>query len=525
MKFINYKILTIIFFIFTGLILALGIRGLPGNPNSTEINQRIWKEDGPLELSPDRGRFALMMSIVEDGSLSFSLPIARFVTPDLGYHDGKYVSLFAPLLSFTIIPGYLIGKIFGISQVGAFSIIALVAFLNALLIRNIALRLNAHPIAALLGSLTFLFATPAFAYGVTLYQHHLSTFFILASIYLIVRYNNFLSLSLIWFIFALSIPLDYPNLFFMLPIAIFALGKIIFVSKNENDIKLNIKYKYILSFTTAIFPMLFFFWFNTASYGNPLQLSGTVPTVKAIDSKGDPIITNTNELEKVDIEKLEEEDEDNGKIAISFFDSRNLLNGFYIHLLSPDRGIIYFTPVILFGIFGWLIFFKKNPNLATLLLSVVGANILLYSMWGDPWGGWAFGSRYLIPSYSILAIMISILLTSYRKNSPLFIIFALALTYSVLVNSLGAITSNSNPPQIEVLALEKQTGLVQKYTYERNWDLLNGNSSKSFVWQSFAKDYFTAPEYYALISSIILYIAISLTIYLRLDNIKSKESK
>ena len=68
-------ILTLI--LFTGLILALTIRGISGNPTEKDINDAKWKETGPLELSPDRSRFALMFSLVENGSFQFSLPIAR----------------------------------------------------------------------------------------------------------------------------------------------------------------------------------------------------------------------------------------------------------------------------------------------------------------------------------------------------------------------------------------------------------------------------------------------------------------
>src|SRR3990167_9827779 len=121
MKIFNLKTIylsvgTTLLILFCTVILALGIRGLSGNPTAEELNSFQWKDSGPLELSPERGRFALLYSIVEDNSLQFSLPIARFATPDLGLSpDGKYVSLFAPAVSFIAIPGYVIGKYFGAS--------------------------------------------------------------------------------------------------------------------------------------------------------------------------------------------------------------------------------------------------------------------------------------------------------------------------------------------------------------------------------------------------------------------------
>ncbi len=50
-------------------VLAMSLKGMVGNPSITDLNTIAWKEDGPLELSPDRGRYALMYSVVEDHTL------------------------------------------------------------------------------------------------------------------------------------------------------------------------------------------------------------------------------------------------------------------------------------------------------------------------------------------------------------------------------------------------------------------------------------------------------------------------
>src|SRR3989344_8895296 len=400
------KLFTLFFFFFCATMLALSIRGISGNPTSGSINQDEWKDEGPLELSPDRGRFALTLSFIEDNSFSFSLPIARFATPDVGYlpagrqgQAGAYVSLFAPGVSFMIIPGYLVGRFFDLSQVGSFAIISLFAIFNAFLIRSIAIRLKAAHLAASLGALVFLFATPAFTYAVTLYQHHISTFLILGSIYVLLRWNNLWSLSLIWFLFATSLLVDYPNLFLMGPIALFSLARMFSVHDEKGNVTFNIKFAGFLTLITAFLPLAFFVWFNVASYGNPAQLSGTLPRVKAIDQFGKPTLPAVIGTEKKE-ELLQPQTQLREKTAVGFFKTRNLLNGFYTHFVSPDRGIIWFAPVVLMGSYGAFLLYKRNPSLCSLLLAVSGVNILLYSMWGDPWGGWAFGSRYLIPSYA-----------------------------------------------------------------------------------------------------------------------------
>jgi hypothetical protein len=497
---------TLFLCLFCVVILSLSLRGLPGNPTSSELNSGFWKENGPFELSPERGRFALLYSIIQDNSFQFSNQIGQFAVPDVAISKGKYVSLFAPLLSFLAIPGYIIGRYFGASQVGTFATISLFALFNFLLIRAISIRLGANRIAATIGAAVFLFATPAFAYAVNLYQHHISTFLILLSIWALLKSNKAWSVMLALFLCALAIPLDYPNLFFLFPVGIFALGRIFSINldklKNKISIRVN-PLKMLLLLVMAI-PILFFLWFNQVSFGNPFQLSGTLQSVRSLN--------NPKNLAELSASQLKEKEQKAvKKSAIGFFQTRNLVGGFYEHFVSPDRGILYFTPVILLGILGAFLAQRKKVQMTAVLLAIIGANILLYSMWGDPWGGWAFGSRYLIPSYAILAIFIALLLTYWRKNTLFLVIFSVLFAYSAAVNTLGAITTSAMPPQQEVLNLEKISGTIQRYTYQRNWEFLIAGNSKSFVFQTFAKKYMTSEIYFDILAGIIILAGISLT--------------
>ena len=507
----------ILFALFLFFILVLGLRGLPGNPSSVEINQERWKDEGPLELSPERGRYALTMSLIEDKSFHFSVPIARFTTPDLGYKNGKYVSLFAPAVSFIVMPGYMIGQFFGASQLGAFFMILIFALINALLVRSVAIHLGAKAKAATIASLLFLFASPAFAYAVTLYQHHITTFLILFSIWILLKYKNIFSLAVVWFLCALSIPVDYPNLFFMLPIGIYAFGRFFNIDKLQETVKIRIKPLAFLTLATVLIPLVFFLWFNKMSYGDPLQFSGTVASVKAIDEQGKSTVPGragqdrTEQFINPDLQK---------KSSILFFSTRELPSLLYIHLFSLDRGVLFYTPIMFFGIIGMFILYKRKEKTTSLLVAIIGFNIFLYAMFGQ--GGWAFGSRYLIPSYAILSIFIAITLTHLSKKFLFVILFLLLSIYSVSVNTLGAVTTNRNPPKVEAVALEKISGRKEYYTYQRNWEYLNNQGSKSFVFQTFAKDYVTAPQYYYFVAGLIILVLGGQTIFLYLKSRKEK---
>ena len=155
--------------------------------------------------------------------------------------------------------------------------------------------------------------------------------------------------------------------------------------------------------------------------------------------------------------------------------------------------------------------FRKKLKMATLFIAIISLNILLYSMWKDPWGGWAFGERYLIPSFAILSISIAILLTYWQKKVWFLLLFIFLFSYSVAVNTLGAITTSAMPPQVEVLALEKLSGTIQRYTYQRNWEVLIAGNSKSFVFQTFAKTYVTSEEYFEILAGLIILAGLSMT--------------
>jgi hypothetical protein len=255
-----------------------------------------------------------------------------------------------------------------------------------------------------------------------------------------------------------------------------------------------------------LIPLLFYVWFSQNSYGKPLQLAGTIPSVDTINSQGKPL--NSKLVTDSNVEKSSPTASDNHKeTAVGFFQTRNMLNGFYIHILSPDRGVIFFTPIVFFAIAGTF-FLKKKTTILAVIVGVIGADILLYSMWGDPWGGWAFGSRYLIPAYSMCSILIALSLTKLNKNIFFVTCFFIIAIYSIFINTLGALTSSANPPQVQVLALEKQTGMTQKYTFERNIDYLAKAGTKSFAYNEFFGNFETPVEFYFTVSAILVVVFI-----------------
>lgn len=510
LKYAKYALLVIL----VALPLALSVHGLPGNISESDMNGPGWI-GGPFELSVERGRFALTYSLAENRSVHFSVALARFALPDLGFADGHYVSLFAPGVSILALPGYYLGKFFGASQVGAFMTSAVFAALNFFLIRAIAVRLGASPSAALLGSIAFLFATPAFAYATTLYQHHISTFLILSSLYLSLVSRSWWSTSLIWAICAASILVDYPNLFLLLPIGVLTLSHMVSLKVHAQLISVTVGWAKLLTLLTILVPLAGFLWFSSVSYHNPWQFSGTVASVREIGPDGSPAWQPSAVAPKTNSDTFAPPPPPTPhKSALNFFNPRNLLNGLYIHLLSLDRGVLVYTPVILLGLIGLGSLLPSHRLAAQTLMSIALINLVLYSLWGDPWGGWAFGSRYLIPAYALGGIGLGFLVDRFRRSLVFLFIFSALLAYSLLVNTLGAITLIGVPPKVEVSALESLSGRLERYSFDRNFEHLLTNNSKSFVFQAWAKFYLSALDYYLLVLAFPSILSVGLIISL-----------
>lgn len=491
--------------------LGLSLRGLPGNPDSAELDTPFWSKNGPLELSPERGRLALTYSLVENRSLIFDVAVARLAVPDLAINAaGEYVSLFAPAVSFIVVPGYLLGKMLGASQVGAYAVVMLFAFFNMLLIRAIALRLGAKPWAATLAGLVFLFATPAFPYAVTLYQHHISVFLLLSAVWLLFTFRNIWTLFLVWFACALSVVVDNPNLFLMFPVGVYGLLRLWELVRENGKLRISRFFWGGMTMIGLAIPLGLFGWYNYVAYGHPLQLPGTLQDVSEIGIDGRPVIQSAYETQVLSSEQqlARGDSQTTEKTAVRFFRTRDLYNGFYTHFVSPDRGIVFFTPVILLGILGLALLYRTHARVVALFLAIIGANVLLYSLWGDPWGGWAFGSRYLIPTYALLAIALPLGFSQWRFRTIFLILFVPLFAYSAWVNTLAAVTTNANPPQIQVLALEQQSGHEEKYTFMRNWEYLHGRfqpaNVKSFAYQAWGKRHLATDAYFGLVYGLVL---------------------
>lgn len=479
------KYIVFLFFVFGFLLFA--IRGNQGDPIYYQ-KENDTKLGGPFEASNSTSRYALTESIVENHSFALSHDLAQFSSPDVVDYKGKYFTIFTPGVSLLGVPFYILGKFFMMPQLFTYFLTVLLSIINVFLVSQVTLKLGANKWQSLFSGLVFLFATNALGYSQTFTQHHLTVTLMLMSILISLKENSFFNNILLGGLFGLGILTDIPNALLLLPIGIYMLSKNITISSFKNKMHLTFN-PIVVGLLIGIIPFVAFFgWYNLQTTGSFTQIGQTIGRSTAF---GTPITQNQAVQEQTKMSV-------NQKLINLPFETRNQLNGFYTLLISNERAWIFYSPIVLVGILGLIFAYKRRESngIALLLISIISLNIILYSMFGDPWGGWAFGPRYLIPSAALLCAALGLVVRKFRKNYIFIAIILVLLVYSVFISTIGALTTNSIPPKIEAIHLNSPI----PYTYEYNFQLLNKNQTSSLIYNLFLSSKVTAATYAYLFS-------------------------
>lgn len=502
------NILSILTIIILGLFFhALTLRGAPGNPDVQAV-QQLTHAGSPFESSHERSPYALLISLAENNSFVLSPDWAEVASPDVGYHNGKFYSFFPPGVPQLIKPFYLIGKSYGYGQIAAYATMPLFTIAGMVLLFFIAGQIFKMPYwASLLAPLIYAFSSPAWSYSITIYQHPITVFLMLSGFYAAYKYSqhskhrtsrfSFLYAIWVWFSYALGSIVDYPNVLLLAPNIIYLTLAAWKVKPSRTQIKFNLR----TSLLTTSLIFLFFSgahaYFNYANYGHWRTLSNTLVRYEGMEKSAD-VLTITPEQQTAKLAKKQS--------TRSIFKQENLINGVNTLFLAPDKGLFIFAPIFLLAIAGIWLISSQGINLPTgILLSLVAANIFVYASFGDPWGGWAYGPRYLIPSMAILSLFVSKWVAYNRKKILTTILAFLLIIYSSALALLGVLTTNIVPPKIEA------DYLGMKYGYHLSLEFFNKGQTSNFIFNQWLADKYTLSEYYiALFYLIISMVALTL---------------
>ncbi len=455
-----------------------------GNPTLSQVDVNV----PPFESSLERGRFAQTISIAEFHSFNVDR-FVEFVKPDVAWYNGHYYPAFPPGVSLLLVPSYLIGSKYDLGQLLPYLNVAIISWLGAIFIYKSCRLLNFSQSAAIFAVFCYCLASVAWAYSMTLSAHPFSALLLALSFYIYLKLGNqrfvFLKFAALWFIYGINIFIDYPNLFILAPLMFFAVLNTIRTTHELSHVKLHVSLVPLFS-TIFILPFIaLFIFYNLSYYKKPIAFTNTY-NLQLVERAG----LSTKNL-KNDIFK---------KIPYAKrFQPEKLLTGLKVLFISHDRGLFFFSPVFLLSIFGIFVLFKQKKFAVWPIILVIAADVLVYGSFDDPWGGWAFGPRYLIVAIPLFCVLAAAAFDYiFWRTFIAKLIILLLLAVSVLIALSGALTSNAIPPSIEAVPSQ----IKDNYFFSLEY-LINGKTS-SFMYAAFFSMLIPAFIYYLILAALIL---------------------
>jgi hypothetical protein len=195
----------------------------------------------------------------------------------------------------------------------------------------------------------------------------------------------------------------------------------------------------------AFVPLAGLLLYNRASFGSPLTLSSAL--------EADPSYASLVEQ---------------GSFGFRFPSPRF----FFYYLFHPARGLLLFSPFLLWSIPGAVRWWRSRERRADWWLCVGGTLVLLVVMSGYPnWhGGWALGSRYLLP-----ALFLAAMPAAWALGSPLSRgLFLAATSYSVTSHLVMTSSCVYFPKELPWPAATGSLWLLQRGWFADNLGLAAG---------------------------------------------------
>lgn len=482
-----FRLISAIFVLMVIALYALTMRGSLGNPTPVQIEYEMEKSGQAFETSQERSRYAMILAMYHERRIAIDT-FASMGTPDIGYINGHYFSFFPPGASLLAYPLFVLGTKWGMSQLAVFLLPTIFAIGSMWMIFMYVKKLGLPAHYGLLAALLFAFSTNAWGYSVTLYAHVISSFFILTALYAVSFMDNWRGALIIWLSYAIAVFIDFPNLLIFIPLALVAGFNSFAISQPAGKYVLKLKPVHLLAPLVFIGLMLCYGYYNYTQFGSATRLSNTIPRVQDL---------------KEEIKAKPE----SGREAVGALHTRNMLEGFRSFIISHDRGIVIYTPVALLAILGLGALQGAQKKHEVLLLTVPVTCLVLYTMFGDPYGGWAFGSRYILAVMPELMILAVIGLSKFSNQILVRLLFTVVFIYSTAVSALAPLTTNVIPPFVEARHINLQSD------YRINIRMLQDDELNSFIYNHVLNKSIPATTYYAIVLALILPMGLFLIWY------------
>ncbi len=499
------KILTIIFFLGIGTILLFSIDAIRGNGPLWQILQLRDVDGNPFQSSLTRGRLALVESIVQDKSLVID-KYASGTFPDVSYARGHYYSVFDPGVTFLAVPFYALGSRYNLGILFTFLLSPILIILTAYLIYRTLRLLSFRQSTSLLTTFIIIFGTSIYPYTGILNAHPLSAFVISLALFgatqAVIRKRYFIGNSIFWLAFGLSIITDYANGISLVPI-----GIVLFLQSFSNTVKegkrmFSINLAFFFTIVLSLIGLIPLLVYTKTIYGTYVTTIETHQVQGYVNDYGKNVYTLVN----------------NPQFYLTHQALHNPLkldphfsfNGIYTILFSPQRGLFFYSPILLLAFFGIREAIKKNKYLAYGSLYALLITVLTYGSYSDYYGGWSFGTRFLIGVMPVTAIFIASSIERYLVKNILFTIFFVLLgSTSIIISIIGAFTSRVIPSSLE----KEFLNCTLQCSFIREIPLIQNGKYLSFIYSEYLQRIVTRETYIGIIAGVLLIMFVLLILF------------
>lgn len=332
-------------------------------------------------------------------------------TGDVSYFDGHFHPNKAPGTSFLALPAYYvlghIEKLFGIDPdswwvltcnawlTSVFSV-GLISALGSMVFFRLSVRLSGDLRAALISTLAFTFGTMYFPYATMLYEHNIIAAALLASFALIYRLklSPDVCKARTWLVLSGMVAAFAAITNYLAVLVVPLLTVYAFLATGKRS-------------TVA--------WFGLGTLGPFLLLCAY-----NVACFGTPLTTNYRYQNPIFLES--------GGVVLGVL---NWPSGevFLKLLLSPYRGLLLASPVLVLGIVGLASMFgQPGFRLEAWLFTCVILVFLLFNVCFNGWdGGWTTVPRYLGPSIPFLALPIVLVVKRYFWTTLVLAVISVAI--------------------------------------------------------------------------------------------------
>jgi 4-amino-4-deoxy-L-arabinose transferase-like glycosyltransferase len=365
------------------LALSVYILGYTGNP----------------KINDERALFSGIDSFIKRGNFKVNQIYWDYNNVAMETNDGEMVPNYEPAQMILAIPFYLWGRSFGAALQAVMFFNAVVTAASVAILYLCFLELGYQRRTSTLGALVYAFATLAWPYSRVFFREPLTVLAYLLMVYGLLRYYASVPRQLRWSVLvgtALGVALTTKQISVAVipPLALLVIAYEWWRPMEDAE-KSTLWKKRLRASLGFLIPLITILLLGKLYYWM---------TLRGVETFARNIIEFTT----------------NPQISSSL--PRRMLRASLGLTVSPYRGIFWYSPVLLLGLIGAMPFIRRWRWEGIAFLGIIALHILGYSRYLYWSGGFAWGSRYMLPIIPFLVLLAGPIWTwlidrSYTGNS------------------------------------------------------------------------------------------------------------